>query len=144
MSEITQQEAHLVVAAIRILSHGNEQPPRPAEIAEMLGLPEAVLRMRVASLAELGIVTQVESAFEDHVEIRDHLKIEELAAVDDSPELTEDLAAFDRRKQEEAEKMQRLFSDGEHERKRSEKLDKMDEDLKDFRNRKPPNPFGDD
>ncbi len=40
--------------------------------------------------------------------------------------------------------MARLFDSGEHERQQQEKLGKMDDELKDFRRRKPINPFGDD
>ncbi len=144
MAQVTQRDAHLTVAAIRVLSHQNGQPPRPMEIADLLAEPEAVTRLRIAALVECDIVTQVESAFEDHVEVRDHLAIEDLEVDDTRSELSSDLADFDRRKQEEAEKMAQLFADGDHEKKRKEKVDAMDEQLQDFRSRKPPNPFGDD
>jgi hypothetical protein len=40
--------------------------------------------------------------------------------------------------------MSHLFTDGEHERRRAEKLGKMDAELRDYRKRKPKNPFSDD
>ena len=60
------------------------------------------------------------------------------------PALSEDLKDFDRRKQEESERMAQLFDSGESEQQRQDKLGRMDEELKEFRRQKPPNPFGDD
>ena len=52
-----------------------------------------------------------------------------------------DLAAFDRKKAEEADRMAHLFDDGEFERKRREKLDRMGADLDSFQGRKIRDPF---
>ena len=51
------------------------------------------------------------------------------------------VAAYQKRKQEEADKMSRLFAEGDHEKRRSERVRKMDEELKDFKKRKPRDPF---
>jgi hypothetical protein len=135
---VTRQEAHLLVAAIRVLSHREGAAPRPDAVAELLGLAPAVLRIQLATLQDLGIVALVESAFDTHVEVRDYLLIEELELEEAEGDLSEDLADFDRRKQEETAKMQQLFSDGEHDRKQSERHQKMDEELRDFRKKKKP------
>jgi len=143
MTELTQQEAHLIVAAIRILVHREGSAPRPDAIAEFLGIPPARLRILLASLQELGIIALVDSAFDTHVENRNHLAIEDLATTGRGDELREDLADFDRRKQAEAEKMAQLFSDGEHDRKQAERLNKMDAELRDFgKKKKPPRAAG--
>jgi len=87
-------------------------------------------------------VKLVESAFETHLEVGDHLRVEDLPEIREEA-LAGDLADFDRRKQAEAEKMARLFEDGTFEEKRREKLTQMDRDLRAFP-KKPRNPFGDD
>jgi hypothetical protein len=140
----TRQAGHLIVAAIRVLSHREERLPRPEEIAQLLEMPPAALRVDLAALHDLGIVAIVESAFDTQVEIRDYRLLEELAPEEQDGDLSADLAAFDQRKQEEADRMDRLFGEGDHERKQAERLRKMDSDLQEFRQRKPPNPFGDD
>ena len=142
MSQLNQQEAHLIVAAIRILSHRDGSAPRPDDIAEILGLPPSMLRIQLAALQDLGIVAQVESAFDTHVEIRDHRLVEELPTAERSADLSEDLADFDRRKQEESEKMAQLFSEGDHRRKQAERFDKMEAELRDFRKHKKPKQGG--
>ena len=63
--------------------------------------PDLRDRLHAAGLQDLGAVTLVESAFETHLEIRDHLAIEDLGEADDAA-LAGDLADFDLRKQEEA------------------------------------------
>jgi len=85
----------------------------------------------------------VDSAYETHAEIRDYNLVESLD-VDDGPAISDDLAAFDKMKEEEAEKLGHLFDSGEHEEKRQKKLADMDDELANFRKEKPANPFGDD
>jgi len=141
MATIDRQDAHLLLAAIRVLSHLNQRSPRPDEVAELLELPEATVRMRAVILQDLGAMVLVESAYEIQLEIRDYLVIEELEEAR-TEALAEDLAAFDKKKQDEAEKMARLFDDGTFEQDRKDKLASMDEELKAMP-KKPRNPFGD-
>ncbi|HOX26568.1 MAG TPA: hypothetical protein PLL30_08290 [Candidatus Krumholzibacteria bacterium] len=142
MADLDRRDAQLILAAIRVLAHRLERSPRPDEVAELLALPEATIRIRAASLQDLGAVKLVESAFETHLEVGDHLRVEDLPEIREEA-LAGDLADFDRRKQAEAEKMARLFEDGTFEEKRREKLTQMDRDLRAFP-KKPRNPFGDD
>ena len=142
MTSLDRRDAHLVLAAIRVLSHRLERSPRPDEVAELLELPEASVRLRAVALQELGAVIMVESAFETHLEIRDYLKVEELPQ-ESADDLAGDLAAFDQRKQDEAEKMARLFEDGTFADEKRRKLDQMDEDFRSLP-KKLRNPFWDD
>ena len=139
MPDLDRQSAHLVLAAIRVLAHRQGRSPTPDEAAELLDLPAATVRMYAAQLQELGAAVLVESAYEVHLEIRDHRLVDELED-ERSEALAEELADFDRRKQEENEKMARLFDDGTFAREREEKLREMEEKLRDLP-RKPRNPF---
>lgn len=141
MTELDRQTAHLVLAATRVLGHRLQRSPRPDEVAALLEWPEATLRLHAVQLQDLGALTLVDSAFETHLEIRDHTLVDGLQEVRREG-LADDLADFDRRKQEEAEKMARLFSDGTFQDERRRKLDQMDDDLRGLP-RKPKNPFGD-
>jgi len=143
VTDLTRHKAHLVMAAIRVISHREERPPRPAEVAELLDASEASVRLDLAILQDLGAVALITSAYADHVEIRDYLKVEELPE-EVADDIKADLADFDRRKQEEAEKMANLFAEKDHEKKQAERIDKMNQELSDFKKRKPINPFGDD
>ena len=142
MIKLPRSDAHLLLAGVRVLSHRLGRGPTPEELAELLGAAESQVRLQAAALQELGAMALVSSAYETHLEIRDHLAVEQLEE-SEGPAISDDLRAFDVRKREEAEKMARLFDTGEHEELRQEQLRKMDADLRDFRNRKPRNPFGD-
>lgn len=143
MNKMTRGEAHLILAAIRVLSHLNQRPPTPAEIADLLEDAESTVRLKLSLLHDMGAAVIVDSAFETHAEIRDYNLVESLAE-EEGPAISEDLAAFDLMKEEEAEKMAHLFDSGEHEDRRQQKLAAMDDELEQFRKDKPVNPFGDD
>jgi hypothetical protein len=136
-----RHDAHLLLAAVRVLTHRAGRSPSPEDVAELLEWPAATVRLRASSLAELGALVQVESAFETHLEVADHLRVEDLPEREREA-IAEDLADFDRRKQEEADRMARLFDDGTFAEKRRRKLEAMDRELRDFP-RKPRNPFDD-
>ena len=143
MNKITRQEAHLLLAAIRVLAHLNQRPPTPLEISNLLDVSESTVRLQLSILQELGAAMLVDSAYETHAEIKDHTLVESLSEKE-GPAISEDLAEFDRHKEEEAEKMAHLFDSGDHEKRRQKKIEDMDSELKDFRRSKPTNPFGDD
>ena len=143
MSRMTRSEANLLLAGIRVLDHLNTRPPTPAEIAELLQMSESEIRLQLSLLHDLGAVALVASAYETHAEIKDTTRVDTLDEKD-GPAISEDLAAFDRMKEEEAEKMAHLFDSGEHEERRQKKISEMDEELKGFRRHRPPNPFGED
>jgi len=143
MIKMTRNEAQLLVAGIRVFQHLNGRSPTPEELADLLQLSSSSVRLQLAFLDDSKVVALVKSAFDTHAEVRDHLGIEELPE-EGGPEISEDLRDFDRRKLEEAEKMSRLFDSGEHEKHQREKMDRMGQDLKDFKKKKPTNPFGDD
>jgi len=120
-----------------------ERPPTPSEIADLLGQAESSVRLQLNFLADLSIVLMVESAYENHAEVKNFKLIEDLDQ-DEGPQISDDLAAFDREKEAEAERMANLFASGEHDKIKGDLHDRMDRELEDFENRKPINPFGDD
>ena len=143
MIRLPRADAHLLLAGVRVLAHRLGRGPTPEELAELLGSAESQVRLQAAALQDLGAIALVSSAYETHLEVRDHLTVEQLEA-GEGPAIGDDLRAFDVRKREEAEKLAHLFDSGEHEKQRQDQLQQMDDDLRDFRRRKPRTPFGED
>jgi hypothetical protein len=143
MIDLTRDEAQLLLSGVRVLSHLKGRSPTPEELADLLQQSASSVRLQVAFLGDLGAIGLVKSAYESHVEIRDHLAVESLPEKG-GPEISQDLRDFDRRKAEEADRMAKLFDSGEHQQKQRKKMDQMGENLKDFRKKKPVNPFGDE
>ena len=140
MTRVSRKEGHLILAGVRVLEHLNGRSPTPEQLADLLETDASSMRLHLTWLEDLGVVSLVQSAYETHVEIRDHHKVEELSE-DEGPAISEDLKEFDEKKKAEAERMAQLFDSGEHEQKRQDKLKQMGEDLEDFKRKKPKNPF---
>jgi len=70
--------AHLVVAAIRIFTHKNSKHPSLNEICKTISFSLEQGNLICKKLKDLGIIDVVEGAFENHLFIKDHLKIEEI------------------------------------------------------------------
>lgn len=70
--------AHLVIAAIRIFTHKNSKHPSMNEICKTLSFSLEQGNLICKKLKDLGIIDVVEGAFENHLFIKNHLKIEEI------------------------------------------------------------------
>ena len=138
----SQPQAHLVVAAVRVLAHKHGRPPSVEEIAELLGLSKELGGHLVRALEARGIVQIIKSPFDLRVELRDHLKIEELPLEDTGPGLKDEVEEFHKRFKKKQEQLQNLFDSGALEERKKQRLAGLDEELKSFKRR--PNPFGDE
>jgi DNA-binding transcriptional MocR family regulator len=114
--------AHLVVAAIRIFTHKNSRNPSLNEICKTLAISLEQGNLICQKLKGLGIIDVVEGAFENHLFIKDHLKIEEISKDKKEDKFRDALKKFkDSRKDfskeiesfqaKQAEKQKALFSE---------------------------------
>ena len=69
-------EAHLIVAAIRVLQHTNSSLPRIEEICTMLSISDEAGHSACRRLAKLGIVEILEDPFSIKLSVANHLAIE--------------------------------------------------------------------
>src|SRR5512145_925482 len=56
-------EAHLIVAAVRVLSHRDQRPPTPEEVASLLGITSEKVHIVVHELGGLGVLRLLKSPF---------------------------------------------------------------------------------
>lgn len=124
------EDGHLIVGAVRVLTHRAAKPPTPEDVADLLGLAPDFARNLVRALGEEGILRVVENPFEIRVEIGDYLKLEELPRESEAPSIKDELDDFMKRKKKEVEDTEKMLSSDEIERKKKEKLDKLDEEMK--------------
>jgi hypothetical protein len=143
MQHVTQEEGHLMVAAIRILSHRNSCPPAIEDVAELLNWQPEIARIKAVALHDVGVLRLVDNAYDHHLEVDDHHGLDALTPDAKTTAMDEALAEFDHKKHEEQEKMANLFEDDDHKRRHQERMDEMDGGLFDFQKDKPKNPFGD-
>jgi hypothetical protein len=118
-----------MVAAIRILTHKNSKHPSLNEICKTLSFSLEQGNLICKKLKELGIVDVVEGAFENHLFIKDHLKIEEIPRDKKEDRLEEALKKFKDSKKDfskkiesfqakQAEKQKALFAELEEKLKK--------------------------
>ena len=134
----SRQKGHLAVAALRVITHRENRPPRPDEIAALLGwgLEETLVVMR--GLVDAGVTRMHETPFEVHFELLDHLKLEELPEEGEQPELDEDVAEFQRRSKTRREELERMFREGEADERRKKKVEELEQQFSEFRKKKRP------
>ena len=116
-------EAHLFVAAIRILSHRQGGPPSVEEVAALLEISSENGHAISRRLVKLQVVETVEDPFSVKIYIKDHLKIEGMRRTEEADgALARELESFRNKKkdfdrkvatiQEDLKKKKRdLFSD---------------------------------
>jgi len=99
-------EAHLFVAAIRILEHRHNSPPSLDDVCNLLNISVELGNATRRSLAAKGIVQSLEDPFGVKLAIGNHLAIEKLpqkSASEDS--LAKELAEFQAKKKNSDEKV---------------------------------------
>ncbi len=111
------KEAHLVVAAVRILEYRNESPPSLEDVAEMLSVSTEEAARVCRKLKSMGILETIEKSGETRLFIADHRRIED---IEDSPEqssISEELEKFRQKKRSERKTIDDLRA-GQNEKRR--------------------------
>jgi hypothetical protein len=124
------EDGHLVVAAVRVLSHRQAKPPTPEDVAGLLDMPPEFVRTLVASLGALGVLRVMENPFETRLELGDHALLEDLPKSAEGPSIKDELDSFVQRKKKEVEETERMFTVEEMDKKKQEKLAKMEDEIK--------------
>ncbi len=135
------QQGHLVVAAARILEHANEKPPTMEEIGVLLHISHEVVGVVARALESHGIVKIHKTPFDTRVEVADHTLLEDLPREDTGAAMREELVEFQQRSEEKQAEIDKLFSDGEYQKKQQEKHVGLDKQLKEWQQKRAINPF---
>jgi len=93
-------DAHLVVAAIRVLTHQNTTPPSMDEVCRIISFSLEQGNFICKKLKEIGIVDVVEGGFGTRLFIKNHLKIEEIPRGKKEDKLGEALKEFQNSKKD--------------------------------------------
>lgn len=143
MAQPSQTQAHLAVAAIRVLQHQEQRPPTVEEIATLLRFSKEYTGHLVRALDAAGVVQIVKSAFDQRVEVRDHHQIDALPAEDSGPGFKDEVDAFHRKFEEKQRQLQNLFDADERSARQRQRFENLDDELRKFKGPRP-NPFGDE
>jgi hypothetical protein len=136
-----QPKAHLAVAAIRIALHQGGRPPRPDEIAALLGWGDAETLVVLRQLVDFGVLRMHETPFEARFEVEDHRKIEELPAEEKEGELQDEVDNFHRKSETRRKELDRMFSTGELEERKKKEMERLEQQFSEFKKKKPRPPL---
>ena len=131
MAGTNRDLGHLIVAAVRVLSHRHSRPPSCEEVAELVDKSPESTRVAIRHLVELGALREVTDAYDSRLEVADHLKLEELD-VGGGPAMKEEMKSFSARQREKQEGLKKQFAE-DLEAGRSRRFSKLEEDLRSFR-----------
>ncbi len=127
------QEAHLLVAAIRIFNHLNSRPPTVEDLCRTIHISIERGNLICRRLEELGIIEAVAGSYGARWYIKDHLKLEDIPRGEPGSKLDDELKKFqdsqkalsqkiESMKAEQKQKKKNLFADME--KKLKEELEK--------------------
>jgi len=127
------EEAHLFVAAVRLLVYQKHGPPSIEDLCSLLNISQEAGLATCRKLQKSGIVEISEDPFSIKLSIADHLKIEKLpqtAAEKDT--LAKELEQFMNKKQDFNRKVDAIKADLEQKRKdmQSDLEEKLKEEMK--------------
>ena len=92
--------AHLFVAAIRVLTQQNSSPPSIDQVCRIISFSLEQGNFICKKLKELGVIDVVEGGFGNRLFIKDHLKIEEIPRGKKEDKLKESIKEFQNSKKE--------------------------------------------
>ncbi len=122
------EEAHLFVAAIRVLRDRHGRPPSVEAVCELLDRTPEWGRLLCRRLADQGIIEPVEDPFTTTLFIADHLKIESLDREAPEAGLARDLERFQREKQQKSAKVDAIIA--EQDKKKRDLFAELDRKLR--------------
>ena len=88
------KNGHLVVAAIRVLTHRRSGPPSIEAVTEIINFSAEQTNLICGKLHELGIIELVEGGFGTRLFVRDHARLETLPDQDQTPAFAEAVKKF--------------------------------------------------
>jgi len=135
----TRDRGHLLVAAVLVLRHRTGHPPRPQELAELLGWGDEQTHLVARGLVDFGVLRMHETPFDARLEVVDHRRLDELPE-EEGEALQSEVDRFRRTDRERKEKLEQMFSSGEIDERRKRETEALEKQFAEFRKKKSPPP----
>jgi hypothetical protein len=127
------EESHLLVAAVRVLTHRDGRSPTPEDVARFLQFSTEKTYVLIHELRKLEILRVLESPFEMRLDVGDPVPLESLPKGVSGPSIEGELAEFHSREQEKKQEMERMFRGGEADKRRKERVAKIAQEFMKFK-----------
>jgi hypothetical protein len=127
------EESHLLVAAVRVLAHREGRSPTPAEVAAFIQFVPEKVNILVHELRKRGILMALEGPFEMRLDPGDPTLLESLPRGGAGPSIQGELEEFHSQLQEKKKEMERMFRGGEADRRRKDRVAKLEQQFAKFK-----------
>ena len=121
-------EAHLLVAAIRIFNHLNSRPPTVDDLCQTIHISLERGNLICRKLEELEIVEAVAGSYGSRWYIKDHLKLEDIPRGEPASKLEDELKKFQDSQKALSQKIESMKA--EHKQKKKNLFADMEKKLK--------------
>ena len=122
-------QAHLAVAAIRVLTHQTNGPPSVEAVCRALSFSLEEGHMICRRIEELDIIEVVEGAFGTRLFVREHLKLEEIPRDSGTDKMGAALKKFQNSQKERSKKIESFKA--QQDQKRKDLFAELEKKLKD-------------
>jgi hypothetical protein len=109
--------AHLAVAAIRVLEYQNGRPPSLEEMCEMLSMSLEQGHLLCNRLNDMGVVKTVDGSYGLRLFVLDHLKLEDIPQGSSGDDLGAAVKQFQESRKQITEKIESIKADQAEKRK---------------------------
>ncbi len=120
--------AHLIVAAIRILEYRHKKPPLIEDVCKSIPFSIEQGHLLCRKLKDLGIVEMVDGAYGVRLSINDHLQIEKIDRDIKETHIKEDLEKFKESQKKFSKKIESIKA--EQEKKQKDLFAELEQKLK--------------
>lgn len=120
--------AHLFVAAIRILEHRDNTPPLIEDVCTTIPFSLELGNLVCKKLKNLGVIDIIDGAYGSRLCIDDHLKIEEIPQESQESSIQDDLKKFQQSQNELTKKVESIKA--KHAKKQEELFAELEQKLK--------------
>jgi hypothetical protein len=127
------EESHLVVAAVRVLQHREGRSPTSDEVAGLLRVSPEKIHILVHELRKRGVLRALEGPFDLRLDVGDVAPLEELPKGQSGPAIASELEQFHSEQQEKKKEMERMFRGGEADKRRRERVAKLEQEFSKFK-----------
>jgi hypothetical protein len=110
-------DAHLVVAATRVLEHRDSAPPTLDAVCRFISFSLEQGGHICRKLNEMGVVDMVEGAYGIRLYVKDHLKIEEIPRGATESRLDDELKKFQSSQKKLSQKVESIKAEQEEKKK---------------------------
>ena len=124
--------AHIFLAAIRILQHLNTAAPSIEEVCNFVLFSAEQGNFLCRKLKELGIIDVVEGSYGTRLFIQNHLKLEDIETDEQEDKLAEEVSKFQESQKEKTKKLESFHAEQEAKKKNlfSDIEKKLQEEIK--------------